>query len=174
MPAGVQPIVPVTAPRFLLTTVTANQTWSFAELTNIAMEVEAHEMIYCQPDGTIQHTKQYGKTKPPTVTLKKFMDTDTSLWAWHCAAQAGSPNARQDCTLKVYKAGSPNLAPQPADQVFEWVMYSAWPSKIDVAGMKAGGTETTLITVTFQCDLMWIPTVTPDPAGGIPSIPANS
>ncbi|HEX4061750.1 MAG TPA: phage tail protein [Streptosporangiaceae bacterium] len=165
--------VPVTAPRFILQTVTNSTTWAFAELTNIAMEVEPHELIYCHPDGAIQHTKQYGKTKPPTVTLKKFMDSDTSLWAWHVAAQAGSPNARLDCTLTVYKAGSPGLAPSSQDQIFQWMLQGAWPSKLDVAGMKAGGTETTMITATFQCELITIPSVSPNPTAGIPSIPAN-
>jgi|SRR5579875_940978 len=171
MPTPTSGVVkPISAARFILTTSTGNGQWAFQELSNINMEVEPHEFIYCEPDGTINHTKQYGKTNPPKVTLKKPMDDDTTLWGWHLACQAGSEAAKYiDCSLVAFKAGSPGLPPdQSKDKVFEWKLINAWPSKLDLSGMKAGSTETAVITVTFACDQIIIPAVKPDPAGGIP------
>jgi len=131
--------------------------WSFSELAGIVMEVEPHEFIFCNPVGGIVHTKQYGKTKPPTVTLKKPMDTETSLWIWHLNAQAGSPTARLDCTLTAYSAGSPGQNPDESQIQFVWLLHSAWPAKMELASMRAGATDSPQITVVFSCDEISIP-----------------
>src|SRR5579859_7950764 len=144
----------VSAPRFTVQPVCYGKlSWNFSEMTNIAVEVEPHEFIYCDPDGAVQHTKQYGKTKPPNVTLKKPMDTDRLLWSWHDSVQLGNLGAKLDCTLSVYRAGSPDLPPGEA-AMFIWFLQQAWPSKIDVSGMKAGQGEAGTLTVTFACDLI--------------------
>ena len=147
--------VPIlSAPRFYVQPVGCGKPgWNFQEMTNIALEVEAHELIYCDTDGAINHTKQYGKTKPPSVTLKKPMDTDRSLWAWHASVQLGNQSARLDCTLSVFPAGSPGL-PTTGAPMFQWTLWKAWPSKLDVSGMKAGNTEAGTLTITFACDLI--------------------
>jgi phage tail-like protein len=165
MPTAAQPKV-ISAARFILSTATGNGKWSFQEMSSINMEVEPHEFIYCKPDGSIEHTKQFGKTKPPSVTLKKMMDEDTTLWGWHMAVQLGSDAARIDCSLFAYKAGT--AAPTSKDQVFEWKLINAWPSKIDLAGLKANSTDTPLLTVTLACDWITIPGTPGNPAGGIP------
>jgi phage tail-like protein len=163
-------LIPISSARFLLSTATGSGSWAFSELSNISMEVEPHEFIYCNADGSIQHTRQYGKTNPPKVTLKKPMDTDTTLWSWHLAAQAGSQNARIDCSLIAYSAGSPKVAPTQKERVFEWKLFNAWPSKVELSGLKAGATDTALVTVTLQCDMIMLPLAPPpDSAGAIPS-----
>lgn len=146
--AGAQTVV--SAPRFVLQVVNSRQSWSFSELAGINSQVAPAQYIYTGGKGQVNHTKQYGKTRPPTVTLKKPMDTDRSLWAWHMAVQNGNLQARQDATLMVYSAGQPTRAgSRPA---MEYVLQKAWPKKIEVSGMKAGRTDTAMITVTFACD----------------------
>jgi phage tail-like protein len=164
-----QAIVPISAARFMLSSSTGNGKWAFSELSNISMEVEPHEFIFCNADGSIQHTRQYGKTNPPKVTLKKPMDDDTTLWAWHLAAQAGSHAARVDCSLIAYSAGSPLIPPGAKDKVFEWLLQHAWPSKVELSGLKAGATDTAMLTVTLQCDLITVPGTPPNPTGAIPA-----
>jgi phage tail-like protein len=131
------------------------QTWSFQEMANISMEVEQHEFIYCDSLGAINHTKQFGKTAPPKVTLKKPMDLDRSLWAWHLSVQAGNDLAKMDVALQLWSAGSPDIAPVGKPD-FQWNLQRAWPSKMDVSGMKAGSTDTGVLTVTFACELITI------------------
>lgn len=142
----------LSAPRFVIQPVLSSKPgWNFSEMANITTEVEPQEFIYCEPDGTIRHTKQYGKTKPPSVVLKKPMDTDRSLWAWHMSVQLGNQGAKIACTLSVFPPGSPGLPPTGAP-MFQWTMTQAWPHKLEVSGMKAGNTEAGLLTVTFMCD----------------------
>lgn len=167
MPTG-QSIVPISSARFMLSTSTGNGKWPFSELSNISMEVEPHEFIFCMADGSVQHTRQYGKTNPPKVTLKKPMDDDTTLWAWHLAAQAGSHAARVDCSLIAYSAGSPGAQPNGKDKVFEWLLENAWPSKVELSGLKAGATDTAMLTVTLQCDKITVPGTPATPGGSIP------
>jgi phage tail-like protein len=157
----------ISAARFIMSSATGNGKWPFSEMTNISMEVEPHEFIYCDPTGGISHNKFYGKTNPPKVTLKKPMDTDTTLWGWHLAVQEGSPSARVDCSLIAYGPGT--APPKPGDKVFEWLLALAWPSKIELSGLKAGATDTAVLTVTFACDMITIPGQNGSATGGIPS-----
>jgi len=150
-PTAVPPPI-LSAPRFIVRPLGyPKQAWNFSEMSNISSEVEPHEFIYCDSDGTIHHTKQYGKTAPPTVTLKKPMDTDRTLWAWHMSVQLGNPLAKIGCTLSVYLPGSPGV-PAAGGPMFQWEMSEAWPSKLDVSDMRAGSTEAGELTVTFACD----------------------
>jgi phage tail-like protein len=160
-------ITPFSAPRFIMTPTHGStpQSWRFSELSNISMEVEAHEFIFTDNLGTINHTKQYGKTAPPKVTLKKPMDTDRSLWLWHLAVQAGNDEAKLDVALQLWNAGSPDLPPM-GPPLFQWSLQRAWPSKIELAGMKAGGTETGTLTVTFACEVIYLLTQNGQPTTG--------
>lgn len=152
MPATGSASTILSAPRFYVQPVGGGSTkWSFSEMTNITAEVEPSQFLYCDPDGSIVHTKQYGMVKPPTVVLKKPMDLDRTLWMWHYSCQCGNPEARMDCTLNVFPAGSPGHKPD-GKPIWQFTMGLAWPSKMEVSGMKAGSTDTGTLTVTFSCD----------------------
>jgi phage tail-like protein len=152
MPGTAMPTPILSAPRFYVQPANSPRPgWNFSEMTNIVSEVEPQEFIYCDGNGAVIHTKQYGKTKPPTVTLKKPMDADRTLWAWHMSVQLGNQQAKIPCTLSVFLPGSPLMPPMSAP-MFQWTMTGAWPSKLDVSGMKAGNTEAGVLTVTFACD----------------------
>ena len=148
---GASPTI-ISAPRFYFQPSGGGKpAWNFSEMNNITSEVAVQELLYCDADGALQHTKQYGKTVPPSVTLVKPMDNDRGLWAWHMSAQFGNPYARLDCTLSVYSAGSPDIPPQ-GQPVFQWILDKAWPTRLDVSGMRAGDTQVGTLTVTFACD----------------------
>ncbi|HEX6525010.1 MAG TPA: phage tail protein [Streptosporangiaceae bacterium] len=152
---GVGPGI-ISAPRFYFQpTGGGKPAWNFSEMNSISTEVEAHEFIYCDQDGAVQHTKQYGKTVPPSVTLVKPMDADRALWAWHMSVQCGNQLARITSTLSVFPAGSPDLPPQ-GQPLFQWTLEKAWPARIEVSNMQAGSTQTGTLTVTFACDLITV------------------
>jgi phage tail-like protein len=157
MPATAGTSQILSAPRFIMTPTGGStpSSWTFQEMSSISMEVEAHEFIFCDNLGAINHTKQYGKTAPPKVTLKKPMDLDRSLWTWHMCVQAGNDMAKLDVALQLWNAGSPDMPPQGKPE-FQWTLQRAWPSKLEVSGMKAGTTDTGVLTVTFACDMITI------------------
>jgi len=76
------------------------------------------------------HTKQFGKTKPPTVTLKRGLDTETYMWAWHQAVLLGDPAARKTCSLQLFAA---SVSPKSGQPLITYLLENAWPSKLEIA-----------------------------------------
>ncbi len=124
------------------------QVATFSELSGINTEVEPVEYIATGPGGIV-HTKQYGKTKPPQITLKRGLDTETYMWAWHQAVLQGDPAARKTCSLQVFAASQSPKAGQP---IITYLLENAWPSKLEISAMKAGATEVVTETVVLHCD----------------------
>jgi phage tail-like protein len=151
MPAGggastVDQNPPLTAARFAIRIEgSAKPAAVFTELGGISSEVEVVEYLSTDSvTGAVSHTKQYGKTKPPTVTLKRGVDGDASLWAWHQMVLAGDPTAKMSCTLELIGVdGKPKVS---------YWLASAWPAKLEVGGIKAGASELVIETVTFTCE----------------------
>ncbi|MEU8825025.1 phage tail protein [Streptomyces sp. NPDC048636] len=118
----------------------------FSELGGITTEVEPAEYIATNAmTGAIVHTKQFGKTKPPTVTLKRGVDGSATIWAMHEAVRMGRPAARMGADLKLMGAG------ESTPRMF-YRLHGAWPSKIEVTNLKAGSSEVVLESVTFTCE----------------------
>lgn len=121
----------------------------FSELGGISSEVESADYMEAGERGPV-YGRFIGKAKPPTVTLKRAMGTnkDTSwIWEWHAMARTGSTDAYRDTTLGLYGAGADPTTPKKT-----YMLIGAFPTKVEIAGMKAGGTEVVLQTVTLQCD----------------------
>ncbi|MEW2811108.1 phage tail protein [Streptomyces massasporeus] len=145
MPTGVSGIPQaISAARFVVSFDGTAPSY-FSELSGITSEVEPTEYIAADArTGAIVHTKQFGKTKPPTVTLKRGVDGTGHLMAWHGMVRAGNPGARMTGTLELQNAsGQPQAT---------YRLINAWPSKIEIGNMKAGASEIVLETVTFTCE----------------------
>lgn len=127
----------------------------FSELGGITSEVEQAEYMEAGEKGPV-FGRFIGRAKPPTVTLKRSMTTggdpssnSTSwIWVWHGVARTMQKTAYQDITLKLFSAG----APSPTTPVKTYYLSNTIPTKVEIAGMKAGGTEVVLQTVTLMCD----------------------
>jgi phage tail-like protein len=120
---------------------------NFAELVGISSEVENSEYMASGTTGPV-FSRHFGRTKPPTVVLKRGLDLNGDLWLWHQQVRNLSPQAYKLATLKLYG---------PGDDIsgagrLTYVMTNAWPSKIEVGGVKAGATEIVYQTVTLMCD----------------------
>lgn len=124
------------------------QVATFSDLSGINTEVEPVEYISSGPAGIV-HTKQYGKTKPPSVTLKRGLDPQTYMWSWHQAVLQGDPAARKTCSLQLFAASQ---SPKSGQPIITYILENAWPSKVEISGMKAGATEVVSETVLLYCD----------------------
>lgn len=129
--------------------VTANgKSAVFSELGGISSEVEQVEYMEAGENGP-EYGRFIGKAKPPTVTLKRSMSTgeDTTwIWEWHAMARTASPASYRTAELGLYSAGD------AATAVKTYTLVNAFPTKVEIAGMKAGGTEVVIQTVTLMCD----------------------
>jgi phage tail-like protein len=138
-----QPSDVITANRFAIV-IDGYEIAVFAELSGITVEVEPPE--YWESTGTaVEVNKLLGKIKPPTITLKRGMSGSLELWSWHEAVRKGNmAAARRSCSLVMYNAeGKP---------VGKYWLEKAWPSKLDLAGLKAGAGEALMETVTLVCE----------------------
>jgi phage tail-like protein len=123
---------------------------SFSELSGINSEMEAVEYISADKDGNTNHSKQFGKIKPPKVTLKRGLDNTLYIWMWHQAALLGDPAAIKDQVfLRLMGAGG--------DVGISYLLWDAWPSKVDIAGAKAGASDVIMETVEIVCSQITMP-----------------
>jgi phage tail-like protein len=119
--------------------------YTFTKLVSIISQVDSEEYIYNDGTGQTIHTKQFGKTKPPTVTLEGPMTpADQWLMVWHQQARAGQPNARQDATLKAVDS--------QGRAVDTWLLAKAWVAQLEVIGFKAGASDQAMIRVKIECN----------------------
>lgn len=154
MTIGRQNVIPndtksqtLTSATFVIEWMAGGNSAVFSELAGISTEIEQIE--YMETQGTKPAFGRFlGKAKPPTVTLKRSMSNgpDTSwIWAWHAMARSGATDAFKHTTLKLFSAGSDK-------PVKTYLLSNAIPTKLEIQGMKAGGSEVVLQTVTLQCD----------------------
>jgi phage tail-like protein len=120
----------------------------FSELGGISSEVEQAEYMEASKTGAPTFGRFLGKAKPPTVTLKRSMgegDSSKMVWKWHAAARQMAGTAYTDTQLSLIPGGDPNA-------VRVYTLTNAIPTKVELAGIKAGGTEVVIQTLTMQCD----------------------
>jgi phage tail-like protein len=141
----------VSAPRFYID-IQGVPAASFQEMSSLVSEVEAQEYIYCNEQGAVSHTKQFGKTKPPEVTLKRGFDSDKSLWMWHLQVRANSPSAPQDATLHVVQTKPGATDASQTEKVMSFHLHNAWPKKLEITGLKAGDSAVAIESVVLVCD----------------------
>ena len=122
--AGLDDALPVA--RFSLT-IDGVEIGQFSELVAISSEVEPVEL------------------KPTTLTLKRGKSKDMSLFAWHQSVVEGQlAAARKSCTLTRHAADGTATA--------KYHLELAWPSKVEISGLKAGSNEVLMESVTLLFD----------------------
>jgi phage tail-like protein len=151
----------VSAPRFYIT-IDSYPVASFQEMTTMVSEVDVQEYIYCDSTsnpGAVSHTKQYGKTKPPEVTLKRGFDKDKTLWAWHKQVRINDPLAPKDAFLNVVQTKEGATDMNDTEKIMAFQLINAWPKKLEVSGLKAGDSAIAIQSVVLVCDqIEFIPT----------------
>lgn len=136
----------VSAARFIIELTNLGRI-AFSELGGITSKVASQEYIYNNANGETFHTKQFGKTEPPTITLKRGLDLDGNnrLLAWHLMARNGDPTARGDGFLIVMDASK--SAPE-----IKYNLINAWCSELVISGIKAGDSAVATIECKITCE----------------------
>jgi len=140
---GLAPGDAITAARFSIV-IDGYQIASFSELIGISTEVEPVELLE-STEKEVMLKKLPGKKKPPTLTLKRGKNQSMELWLWHEAVLMGDiVAARKSCSLVMYATDGTAVA--------RYHLEMAWPSKLEVGGLKAGASEVLYETVTIVCE----------------------
>jgi phage tail-like protein len=142
MPQTGQDLTPLSSTSFIIS-IAGVQIALFQELSGINSEVEHVEYISSDPQGNIVHQRLYGKTSPPTVTLKRGMDQNLYMWGWHLRVRNGDPGAPTDCDLSIC---GPDRKPK-----VQFRLVHAWPRKVQM-GTASAGKDMLTEEVTLVCD----------------------
>ena len=128
----------LTAARFSIS-IDGVQIAAFSELQGIASSIE---LIDSDDEPLLGRG-----TKSFTVVLRRGLNEDISMAAWHELVILGDvAAARKSCSLTMYDAeGRP---------VARYHLTNAWPSKMEVGTLKAGSSEVLMETVTMTCEFI--------------------
>jgi hypothetical protein len=78
------------------------------------------------------------------VVLRRGTDTSLGVFAWHQTVVEGQISAAKDASVVMYGADGKPVA--------RYHLENAWPSKLEIAELKAGTSEVSYETVTLVCD----------------------
>jgi tail tube protein gp19 len=113
---------------------------TYSELVDISSAVEPAAP---SADPAL-HTKTFGTVIPPTVTLRRGLDGNQFIWAWHLAVLAGQPDARKACTLQ--------LTGDAGQTLMSFVLQNAWLGTVQITGPQPQHPPLVMQTDTFVCD----------------------
>lgn len=136
----------VSAPQFWVVCEGWTTGLGFSKLTGINSTVEPLEYWYSGTLGNV-HTKQFGRAKPPTISLERGLDTSgfAQMFAWHSLARSNNPLAKCPAVFTMMDASG-------SDTQISYLLENAWCSKLEVDPAQAGQTSVVMMKVTIECD----------------------
>jgi phage tail-like protein len=135
----------VSSPRFFVRCEGWATGVGFSKLGGFTSEVEFQEYSYNSRLGNV-HTKQFGRTKAPTIVLERAADRNGfgQLYAWHLLARSNNPLAKLPASFDICdKSGTPAIA---------CLLENAWCSKLELDAVQAGAAAVLMMRVTVVCD----------------------
>jgi phage tail-like protein len=117
----------------------------FQEVSGIVSEIEVIPLKENNKDGKFIIKQLPGNFKPPTITFKRAKNSSTDMWDWHQKAVEGKMSDAR-------KNGSVVLYSYDHAEVSRYNFVNAWPSKVTMSGLKAGGNEVLVEEVTIVCE----------------------
>jgi phage tail-like protein len=117
---------------------------SFSELVELFSGIDPSALaLGSDQKGRLALKKLPGKRVPPTVTLRRGHTNDSAVFAWHSDALRAATGRRDAVLVAFSTVGEP---------VARYTLESAWPSLIEISGLKAGASEVLMETVTIVCE----------------------
>ncbi|HVX16570.1 MAG TPA: phage tail protein [Acidimicrobiales bacterium] len=119
----------------------------FKSVSGLESTIEVSEVRQQTADGKQILMKIPGKATPSDITFSRGMDATMDLWNWHKEVLDGHiTNAR--------KSGSVVLYDEQLQEKSRWNFENAWPSKISMSALDAGGNEMIVEELTLTCDAL--------------------
>jgi hypothetical protein len=117
----------------------------FSEMAGFSSIVEHQEYSFNGRYGNV-HTKQFGRAKPPSVTLKRALDAPGfgQLFAWHGLARGNSPLAKVPAAFVIMDASGVTTA--------SCILENAWCARLELDPAIAGTSSVVMIRTTIECD----------------------
>jgi len=136
---------PLTAARFELS-IDGHSLAIFSELDGIVSGYDRDELEVRTRRGNPE-LRIPAKRMPQTVTLRRGMTRNIEMAAWHELVILGDvAAARKNVSLTMYNS--------TGDPVARYHLTNAWPSKLEIGGLKAGASAVLLETVTLSAEFI--------------------
>jgi len=114
----------------------------FKEVSGLSIEISVIEHQENKPKGIPVMKKLPAAQKFSDITLKRGMTTDKGWWAWVKEVQEGKiDKARRGAAIVLYD--------YERGEKMRFNITNAWPSKISIGSLQAGGSEVTVEEVTL-------------------------
>jgi phage tail-like protein len=121
----------------------------FKEVSGIGAEITVIEGKQNNTKGLPIHTKQPGWIKHPDVVCKRGSTGDRAWWDWIKQVQDGKiKEARRNMSIVLHDAEN--------NEKIRFNFFNAWPSKVNLSPMQAGGSEVSVEDATFVHEGMTI------------------
>lgn len=115
----------------------------FKEVSGLSIEIKVIEHEEVTPGGVPIIKKIPGPKKWGDITLKRGKTEDKGWWEWiNTIHQGNITGGRRNGSIVLYDYALGEKA--------RWNFINAWPSKVSVSGLKAGGSE----VVVEECTLV--------------------
>jgi hypothetical protein len=117
----------------------------FSELAGFSSVVESQEYSYNGVLGNV-HTKQFGRAKPPSITLKRALDARGfgQVFAWHALARMNNPLGKTPAQFVIQDAEGAVVA--------VCLLENAWCAKLELDAASAGSSNVVMMKATIECD----------------------
>lgn len=121
----------------------------FSELAGFNSAVESQEYSYNGLVGNV-HTKQFGRSRPPQITLKRALDAAgfAQLFGWHVLARMNNPLAKLPAIFTIMDAAG--------EVSIVCTLENAWCAKLDIDSTTAGSSNVVMMKCTIECDSILI------------------
>jgi hypothetical protein len=117
----------------------------FSELAGFNSAVEHQEYAYNGLLGNV-HTKQFARSKPPSISLKRALDEAgfAQIFAWHALARMNNPLAKVPAVFMILDAAGATVA--------SCVLENAWCARLELDPAQAGQSTVVMMKATIECD----------------------
>jgi phage tail-like protein len=138
-------VEPVSAARFVVSVLGWSQGLGFSELAGFNSAVDSTEYSYNGRLGNVR-TKQFGRPSPPSITLKRGLDSIgfAQLFAWHTLARTNNPAGKVPAAFTILAASGLPVA--------ACTLENAWCARLEIDPAQAGGSNVVMMKVTIECD----------------------
>lgn len=117
----------------------------FSELSGFHSTVDHQEYAFNGVLGNVI-AKQFGRARPPSITLKRGLDAEgfARLFEWHLLARMNNPLAKVPALFTIMDAsGQTEIA---------CTLENAWCAKLELDPAQAGETKVVMMRATIECD----------------------
>jgi phage tail-like protein len=119
--------------------VDGNSVGFFQEVIGLSSSADELETLELGGRGDGAEVKITAPQRPPSVTLRRGITSNTELWAWRQQVEAsGVAASRKNASIVMYD--------QTLVAIARWNFADAWPSKI-TGVQPAGGVPTEVVTI---------------------------